>query len=246
MTASTFNGEHGCFRAAPGLLAAAALLLAAGCDWQPPGGPIPRPVPAEEVTDFKTLYESNCAGCHGKDGNLGPAPPLNDKTFLSIVPDEELQMVVAYGRRGTLMPAWSKGKGGPLTDKQVEALAQGIKKQWPLPEKPEGEPPPLVAEGKARGDKDAGLKVFAAACARCHGDDGKGGEKTGAVNDPAFLELLSDRALRRIVITGRPDLGMPGYGPAAGRPPEFKPLTSEDVGNLVALFDYWRTGRVDK
>jgi hypothetical protein len=57
---------------------------------------------------------------------------------------------------------------------------------------------------------------------------------------------LSDRELRRLVITGRHDLGMPGYGPAAGRPAGFTPLTAEDVGNLVALFDYWRTGRVEK
>ena len=29
----------------------------------------------------------------------------------------------------------------------------------------------------------------------------------GAINAPAFLALISDQALRRIIITGRPDLG---------------------------------------
>ncbi len=225
-------------------LAAVSFLLAAGCEWHPPGGPIPRPVPAEEEMDFKTLYKDNCAGCHGKNGNLGPAPPLNDKVFLTIVPDEELLMVVNSGRPGTLMPAWSKAKGGPLTDKQVEVLAQGIKKEWP--NRLTGESPPPFAPDDKKGDKEAGLKVFGAACANCHGAEGKGGDKIGAVNDPAFLQLMSDQVLRRYVITGRPDFHMPGYGHAAGRAVSFKPLTSEDIGNLVALFDYWRTGRVEK
>ena len=31
------------------------------------------------------------------------------------------------------------------------------------------------------------------------------------MNEPDFLALVSDQALRRIIITGRPDLGMPNY-----------------------------------
>ena len=54
-----------------------------------PGRPKPadKPVPADQVVDFVGLYRQNCAGCHGADGKLGPAPPLNDPIFLSIVPD---------------------------------------------------------------------------------------------------------------------------------------------------------------
>ena len=44
------------------------------------------------------------------------------------------------------------------------------------------------------------------------GEGGAHGEKRiGAINDPAFLALISDQALRRYAITGRPDLGMPDY-----------------------------------
>ena len=52
--------------------------LTAGCDL--PGRPDPadRPVPADQVKDFGALYATHCAGCHGADGKLGPAPPLND------------------------------------------------------------------------------------------------------------------------------------------------------------------------
>ena len=69
------------------------------------------------------------------------------------------------------------------------------------------------------------MQVFARACASCHGEQGQGGiydgdrrKPAGAINVPEFLALLSDQALRRLIITGRPDLGMPdcsdGTGPA--------------------------------
>jgi cytochrome c oxidase cbb3-type subunit 3 len=85
--------------------------------------------------------------------------------------------------------------------------------------------------------------VFARACAGCHGEDGRGGAEAGAINDPSFLALISDQALRRLIITGRPDLGMPDYARADGREPDFRPLTSKDVDDLVDLLGYWRTSK---
>src|SRR5205085_7892511 len=94
-------------------------LLAAGCDL--PGQPklADRPVPADQVTDFDALYKTHCAGCHGADGKLGPAPPLNDPLFLTVVPDTELRRVITEGRavtaaQKTPMPAFAREKGGPL------------------------------------------------------------------------------------------------------------------------------------
>ena len=84
------------------------LSLLAGCDL--PGRPDPadRPVPADQVVDFRTLYGQNCAGCHGADGKMGPAPPLNDPLFRAIVPEDELQTVITKGRHNTLMPAFAQ------------------------------------------------------------------------------------------------------------------------------------------
>jgi mono/diheme cytochrome c family protein len=227
------------------LALAAALVAIAGCGWHVRSEPPPPPVPAEDVVDFKDLYATYCAGCHGPDGKLGPAPPLNDAIFLAIVSDEDLRHVVSDGRPGTLMPAWSKDKGGTLTTKQVEVLAGSLKKTWGASDKATGEMPPY--RGSGGGDKETGGEVFAMACANCHGADGRGtrknGKGVGAVNDPAFLALLSDQALRRLVITGRPDLGMPPFNVKGdGRPDSFTPLTSKDVSDVVALMAYWRTG----
>lgn len=219
-----------------------AVLLAAGCT--PPGKPTPAgPDRPGEVTDFRTLFSTNCAGCHGADGRLGPGPPLNDPLFLRIVPDAVLLEVITNGRAGTPMPAFAHSKGGPLTAQQVKIIAEGLKPAWAKSDA-FGDPPGYaLAPG---GDAARGAAVFARACAGCHGDRGQGGgsvegRPVGAINDPAFLALCSDQVLRRYVITGRPDLGMPDYAGTAGRLADFKPLNDRDVADLSALLASWRT-----
>jgi hypothetical protein len=55
-----------------------------------------------------------------------------------------------------------------------------------------------------------------------------------------FLALTSNQALRRYAITGRPDLGMPGYAEARPGSADFVPLTDQEVTDLVALLASWR------
>jgi cytochrome c oxidase cbb3-type subunit 3 len=235
------------------LLAGVLLFCASGCDL--PGRPRPADrwrAPREEKS-FEALYGRNCAGCHGADGKLGPAPPLNDKLFLALLPDDELNRVVAEGRAGTLMPAFAVASGGQLTAEQVSLIAQGIRSRWGSTDSAPPQTPPYRLEASKLDRAVAaasGLKVFARACASCHGEKGQGGtfdgkpdgDPVGAINDPDFLALSSDQVLRRLIITGRPDLGMPGATAAAGRPGDFTPLTSAEVTELVALLASWRTG----
>ena len=144
------------------------------------------------------------------------------------------------------MPAFARARGGPLTDAQVEVLAEGIKKRWRLVASGEAPPPYLSPAGTRSGNPDEGARVFAGACAGCHGAQGEGrkdGDRpVGAINEPAFLALISDKVLRRTAITGRPDLGMPAYDGTAGRPDDFRPLTSAKIDDLVALLASWRQG----
>jgi cytochrome c oxidase cbb3-type subunit 3 len=225
--------------------------LAAGCDL--PGRPSPddRPVPADQVKDFAVLYAPHCAGCHGDDGKLGPAPPLNDPMFLAIVPNEELLRVITEGRAVTPpqkspMPAFLRERGGPLTAAQVKALAEGIKERWGPNRSEVQAMPPYLAPAGAHGNKDEGARGFARACAGCHGSQGQGGKdgerEVGAINNQVFLALISDQALRRYIITGRPDLGMPAFNGNNGRPAEFRPLSLAEIDHLVALLVYWRRG----
>ncbi len=213
-------------------------VLTAGC-----AKPEAPPVRSDQVTDFATLYGQNCAGCHGADGQFGPAPPLNDPLFLAIVPDEVLSHVVSEGRPGTPMPAFSRKHGGSLTDAQVDAIARGIKSRWkPGAPKP---PPPgyLASEDENAGDAQRGGKAFARACAPCHGKDGTGDE-VGPINNPAFLALISDQAIRRYIITGRRDLKMPDFAGKDARPADFQALSPADVDDLVAFVAGWRRSPV--
>ena len=78
-----------------------ALILATGCD-RLPGKPTPeeRWRPATEVTDFSQLYAVNCAGCHGADGRLGAARPLNDPLYLALVSAATLRASDRAGSTG--------------------------------------------------------------------------------------------------------------------------------------------------
>lgn len=239
----------------------------AGCDANLPGKPDPknRPLPAESVLSFDALYQRNCSGCHGKDGTQGPAPPLNDLLFRALIPLDELEKAINRGRPGTEMPAFAKEQGGTLSPEQIKVLvfeikgtsyrvdrdrsqpvivadAKGIVPQWgAVPAAPPSAPPYVAT---ATGSADQGAKIFARACATCHGDNGQGvvkqDKRWNKINEPAFLSLISDQALRRIIITGRGDLHMPDFSQKAGRPDNFQPLSTNDVSDLVALLAAWR------
>lgn len=227
------------------------LALSLGCDLTGlPGRPDPksRPVSPDQLVSFQPLYRQNCAGCHGMGGELGPAPPLNDPLFLAIASDTELAKVVTHGRAGTLMPGFSHEVGGPLTDEQVQVLVRGIRTEWgraagpsgPLPTYEVGEvTSPLSADHRKQAES-----LFARVCANCHGDQGRGLELDGridnAINVPAFLALMSDQALRRIIITGRSDLGMPNFAESKGRGRAFQRLSKEEIQELVSLLADWR------
>ncbi|MCE9607287.1 MAG: c-type cytochrome [Planctomycetia bacterium] len=244
------------FAKAPLACALAALLslALAGCEFPGQPDPADRPIPEDQQLDFGLLFQRNCAGCHGAEGKLGPAPPLNDELFLTIIPDADLLSLIRSGHKGTPMPAFAQANGGPLTEAQVSALATGLKQRW-KPASPTSAMPttsvlppyrsPLAEAGiTKKGDPVRGAQLFAKACAECHGADGKDVDLT--IHDPDFLTLLSDQVLRRIVITGRSDLGMPSYAGTEGRSDDFQPLTSTDIDDVVALLAAWRRGPLSK
>jgi cytochrome c oxidase cbb3-type subunit III len=262
----------------PRHLVVLSLLLTVGCHW--PGQPNPdeRPVPPEYVLEFDALFKRNCAGCHGPDGTLGPAPPLNDPLFRAIVSEKELEAVISKGRRSasgtdkdprTPMPGFAREQGGTLSPAQIQVLVYEIKgiryrieregenydarvelvkddkgttPRWGTTPRPADNVPPYLGSGS--GDSKRGAHVFANACAVCHGKAGKGGKQEEVdltINDPALLALVSDKVLRRIAITGRPDLGMPNYAEKGeARMDDFKPLTAQDITDLSAYLASWR------
>lgn len=204
------------------------VLLLSACE--PPGKPTLQEEAAENGSpslDFATLYNGNCAGCHGMNGKNGPGRILNDALYLSFISKEQLKSVLVNGRPGTAMPGWSKQAGGPLSDQQIDVLVNGIFNSWGRTAVASASKVPSY-EGPSNGGGDVahGKQLFLRDCFMCHGK----GARVGPVTEPSYLALVSDQNLRTSIVVGRPDLGMPDY--------RFlnmgKSLTDSDVTDLVA------------
>jgi cytochrome c oxidase cbb3-type subunit III len=209
-------------------------VMLGGCD-SLPGRPTlaDRELAPTQVTAFEVLYARNCAGCHGADGRLGAARPLNDPVYLALVPGDRLRAIVVEGVPATSMPAFATSAGGHLTNQQIDALVNGMLTRWARPDAVKSltlPPWEVRAQSPDPAARARGAAVFATACARCHGPDGKGGTAPGSIVDPSYLALVSDQSLRTTVIAGRPDLGKPDWrDDTPGRP-----LTADQITDVVA------------
>jgi cytochrome c oxidase cbb3-type subunit 3/ubiquinol-cytochrome c reductase cytochrome c subunit len=194
-----------------------------------PGSEAKRP---DQVLDFPTLYKENCSACHGEQGRTGAAISLSNAVYLSFAGAENLERITAKGVPGTMMPPFSKQAGGMLTDQQLQIVTQDMLKLW-------GKPFPLAAlspisyASTLAGDPANGAHIFASTCSHCHGMGGTGSSMAkipnGSLVDPAYLALISDQALRSIIVAGQPDQGMPSTDQVSAHP-----LTDQDVTDIVA------------
>ena len=139
--------------------------------------PTPRPkVTAQEIARGRTLFEAQCAYCHGADGDGGRGANLARPTLRRAATDEALFRVVNRGIPGTGMP------GNAMSARetwQVVAFVRtlGRVKREPLP-----------------GNAARGAQVYeGAGCAACHTIRGRGGSSgpdltdVGARSSPAYL-----------------------------------------------------------
>jgi cytochrome c oxidase cbb3-type subunit 3 len=123
----------------------------------------------------RTAFGDNCAPCHGPGGGgLKGYPNLNDDEWLWGGKLGDIATTIRHGIRSIdaktrlgSMPAF--GRDGMLKRDEIEAAADYTRSIAGLPVDP-------------KADLAAGKKVFAASCASCHGDDGKGKRDIGAPN----------------------------------------------------------------
>lgn len=213
-------------------LAVISLVMLAACS-TPDGEPQSNsePVAPSQVLDFDTLYAQNCAACHGAEGHGGASIALANPVYLAIVDETRMRNIVANGVRGTSMPAFANSAGGMLTDQQIDVITSGIFSRWGRKQVLDGANPPSYA-AKGAGNVDHGQLVFGTYCASCHGSEGGGTPKGSAITNDSFLALVSDQALRTIVIAGRPELGAPDWrGNVPGRS---IPMTDQEITDVVA------------
>ena len=262
-------------------LAALVVALLSGCDFPGKPNPADRPVPPEKVLEFATLFKTNCAGCHGTDGNLVPHLPSTIRYSARLCRRRNWNALSSAGRPGTPMPAFALANGGTLTAAQIRVLVYEIKgihyrladvaegkeserqpATMPLGSRRNGESPERwrrirlricrpnprrFERRRLRADPQHGLR--AGLCRMSRGVRRRRGSRP---HQRSFISSTYERpGLRRLIITGRPDLGiltgqpdlgMPDYAGTNGRDSDFKRLTSDEINELVDLLASWRTG----
>jgi len=224
-------------------IAAPLTLALAACDLPgkpKPGPEVPRP---QDVVSFDALYGEHCAGCHGAKGENGAAADLANPEYQALIDDVTLHDTIAHGDKGTLMPAFSIASGGELTESQIDIIVQGMRDRWRKPNafgpnaSGQDAPPPYKATHP--GDASKGQRVYAAACASCHGATaqlpGQGATapssaKAGSILDGSLLALINEQTIRTVVIAGRPDIGQPDWRNHI----QGHPLTDDEITNVSA------------
>jgi cytochrome c oxidase cbb3-type subunit 3 len=80
----------------------------------------------ESVANGKTVYEENCANCHGAEGEGGAGTALNSKAKLDSLGLENVKHSIEAGVEGTDMPAWE----GELSEEEIDDLVHFIFGEW--------------------------------------------------------------------------------------------------------------------
>lgn len=99
------------------------------------------------------LYTTYCAACHGAAGKGGVASAVGSEKYLSARDDAAITQATRDGVPGKGMPAWSKSKGGTLTDDQIADIVAYLRSLGPAsaPVPSTGTPPtgiPVFAQTK--------------------------------------------------------------------------------------------------
>ena len=151
-------------------------------------------MPAEELARNakamgigERLYLNNCAQCHGADarGSKG-FPNLADSDWLWGGTPEKIAHAITNGLQGNMPPMAAALGGG----ENVRNVAHYV----------------MSLSGSAHNEiwAQAGKEKFAA-CAACHGADGKGNQALGAPNltDRTWLHGFGEQAISAIIANGK-------------------------------------------
>ena len=177
------------------------------------------------------LYADNCAVCHGPQGEGRVGARLKD--FPSINPQAFVKATVASGVPGSKMPAWSKAKGGPLTDAEIDAIAAFVA-TWttgnvpPAPTEPVRPLVPLPTVAGVSGDPTRGGQVFQQNCQVCHGTQGEG--RVGVNLAKPFASAFPAAYIKQAVSSGVQGSVMPAWAKSNGGP-----LNNQQLDDVTAF-----------
>jgi cytochrome c oxidase cbb3-type subunit 3 len=146
----------------------------------------------------KAAFGNNCAPCHGigATGSKG-YPNLNDDDWLWGGSIQAIYQTISFGVRAdnpktrvSAMPAF--GRDNMLKREEIATVANYVRSLSGLPL-------------RAGADLAAGKEIFAANCAVCHGEAGKGNQDMGAPNltDKIWLYGSDEATIVEDITNGR-------------------------------------------
>ncbi len=197
----------------------------------------------------KQIFLTRCSSCHGLAGD-GNGP---QGQYLAIKPADYRQMVgtpidqkldammfakVTFGIMGTAMPSWGEVLSVEDRWDVIKYVQQAFVAGVPLQVTDASAAVPADVVTLSKSDwtgsgkiisADLGKAVYAAKCAACHGDSGKG-DAPGLMNGPsaappAFTPALSFDQIFSKVRSGVPHGIMPGFK---------QNMSNEDLWNVTA------------
>jgi cytochrome c oxidase cbb3-type subunit 3 len=194
----------------------------------------------EFSTDPATVYGTFCAACHGPRGEgmrypgMPAFPAIGNADFLAVASDRFIRDTVIHGRPGRRMPAWGEGAGG-LRPEEIAAVVARVRSFADGAPAPEDTGPRRWAEG----DAAEGGRLFAEACASCHGARGEGKEGPALAN-ARFLAAATDTYLAETIRRGRRGTTMPAFGAPS---PTHRVLADDEITAIVRFLRTWEDGR---
>ncbi|MFQ6116691.1 MAG: c-type cytochrome, partial [Candidatus Bipolaricaulia bacterium] len=142
-----------------------------------------------------SLYDNNCAVCHGATGEKMPAVDFSSAEFIESLGRAGISHAIREGKGG--MPAFSKPAGGPLSYEEIEAIVRYVVSLAGAPPKPELDLAALYGDN----------------CAACHGEDGSR-IPSANLGSAEFWSSRSDEELFAATAKGKG--GMPAQSSAEG------------------------------
>lgn len=146
-----------------------------------PAPEAPIPVTEESLALGGDLYTTNCARCHGPEGQGTPrAPSVNVKGYLESTTDAVLEQIITLGVPGTAMPTW----GDKMTEIEIQALV-GFIRAWE-PTAPEVAEPARGGGGGPWWQTESGNSSGNGRGNGGGGGGGGGGQRNGQGGPPAW------------------------------------------------------------
>jgi mono/diheme cytochrome c family protein len=154
----------------------------------------------------QTLFEQNCATCHGDFGEGGPNPanpnqiiaPIGTGEFLDTRDDATLFQIISQGQPDLGMSPFGSANGGNLDDDQINSIVAYLR-SWQA--NPPVTTPPQITLPTLNLSADT---IYQNICAQCHGMNGQGA--TGpTLND---LSDDPDQEVFDVISQGIPNTNM--------------------------------------